>query len=124
MSSFSKAWAKCMHDNGFPVIDAKTVADALEFVDSIHSAWEKAGGDKKVTIGALIAAGAFLGIDETALAVLGKAAKIVFIAYLGACISCMGSVAVDDLKRLFALGKVPKFVVAQLESDGIDIAKA
>jgi hypothetical protein len=36
----------------------------------------------------------------------------------------MGSVALDDLKRLFALGKVPGFVVAKLESEGIDIAKA
>jgi hypothetical protein len=124
MSAFSEEWASCMRGNGFPVVDAKSVGEALEFVESIHSAWEKAGGDEKVTIGALIAAGAFAGLEKGALAILGEATAAVFVAYYIACITCMASVALQDLKNLVSLGKVPDFVVADLESQGIDIAKA
>jgi hypothetical protein len=124
MSAFSDAWIGCMRGNGFPVIDAEAVGDALEFVDSIHSAWEKAGGDEKVTIGARLAAGAFVGADKATLVVLGEAAKAVFLAYVGACIACLGSVAIDDLRNLFAQGKVSDFVVAQLQDDGINLAVA
>jgi hypothetical protein len=113
-----------MRNNGFPIIDVETVEEALDFVESIHSAWEKAGGDEKVTIGALLVAGAFLGVDEAALAVLGEAAAIVLVAYLAACVGCMGSVAIDDLRRLFAQGDLPDFVVAQLEEEGLELAMA
>jgi hypothetical protein len=124
MSTFSDAWIACMRGNGFPVIDAETVGDGLEFVDSIHSAWEKAGGDEKVTIGALIAAGAFAGADKATLVVLGQAAQAVLLAYWGACIACLGSVAIDDLRSLFAQGKVSDSVVVQLQDDGINLAVA
>lgn len=124
MSDFSNAWLVCMRNNGFPVIDAETVQDALEFVDSIHSAWEKAGGDEKVTIGAMIAAGAFAGADKATLAVLGQVATAVFLAYVGTCIACMGSVAVDDLRQLFAEGDVSDFVASELNDDGINLAVA
>jgi hypothetical protein len=124
MSEFSDAWLGCMRGNNFPVIDAETVEDAIEFVDDIHEKWELAGGDEKVTIGALIAAGAFVGVDEGALKVLGAAAQIVFVAYVTACISCMATVALGDLKNLFAQGKLQDFVVAELDDENVDVGQA
>src|SRR5438045_1101685 len=104
MSDFSKAWIACMHNRGLPVIDVETVGEAIEFLERIRAALEKSGGDGKLTIGALLAAGAIVGVDKAALAVLGEAAQVAAALYLGACIGCMGSVARDELKRLFALG--------------------
>jgi hypothetical protein len=125
MSDFSDAWVNCMRRNGLPVVEAKTVEEAIDFVEKIHTAFEKVGGDDKVLIGALLVVGGAVGLDEAALAVLGQVATVAAVTYLGACILCMGSVALDDLKRLFAQGKVPDFIVSQLETDGIDIkAKA
>jgi hypothetical protein len=113
-----------MQSNNFPVIDAETVEEAVEFVEDIHSKWEKAGGDKEVTIGALIAAGAFVGVGPEALKALNAAAKIVFLAYVTACISCMASVAVDDLKQLFSAGKLQDFFVAELSNENVDVGQA
>ena len=110
-----------MHGNGLPVPDVQTLNEALEFLDKVHSAWENAGGGEELLIGALIAGGAVVGVDEAALAVLGEVAQVAALAYLGACITCLGSVAVDDLKGLFAAGQLPAFVVAQLETNGIDV---
>jgi hypothetical protein len=122
MSEFSEAWAQCMHGNGFPVPDVETANEAVEFVHKLHSAWETAGGGEELTIASLIAAGAFVGADETVLAVLGEVAQIAVVMYITACIACLASVAFDDLKGLFASGDLPDFVVAELESRGIDIA--
>lgn len=120
MSSFSDAWAHCMHGNGLPVPDVQTLNEALEFLDKVHSAWENAGGGEELLIGALIAGGAIV-VGEAALVVLGEVAQVAAFAYLGAGILCLASVAVDDLKGLFAAGQLPAFVVAQLETNGIDV---
>jgi hypothetical protein len=122
MSQFSDAWVKCMHGNGLPVPEIQELNEALEFVDKIHSAFENATGKEEITIGALLAVGAFVGFDEAALAALTQAAAITATAYLAACVGCLASVALDDLKDLFASGDLSAFVVAQLESDGINIS--
>ena len=122
MSEFSEAWVQCMHGVGFPVPDVETANDALEFVDKLHSTWENAGGGEELTIAALIAAGAFVGADEAVLAVLGEVAQVAVAMYITAYIGCLASVALDDLKGLFASGELPNFVVAELESQGVDIA--
>jgi hypothetical protein len=70
----------------------------------------------------LIAAGAFVGADEAVLAVLGEVAQVAVAMYITAYIGCLASVALDDLKGLFASGELPNFVVAELESQGVDIA--
>ena len=124
MSEFSENWVACMHGNGLPVPDVEGVNEALEFVHKIHSAWENAGGGEELTIAALIAAGAFAGVDEAVLAVLAEAGAVVAAAYLSACIGCIAAVALDDLKGLFAQGELPDFVVAELETQGIDLATA
>jgi hypothetical protein len=122
MSAFSEAWAQCMHRNGLPVPDVETANEALEFIDALHSAWEHAGGGEELLIGGLIAAGAFVGADEAALTLLGHVAQVAAALYISACVTCIGSVAIDDLKGLFAQGQVPDFVVAQLDSQGVDLA--
>ena len=124
MSEFSEAWAQCMRRNGLPVPDLETANEALEFADKLHSAWENAGGGEELTIGALIAVGAFVGADEAVLTVLGEVAQVAAAIYITASISCVASVALDDLKGLFARGELPDFVVAELESQGVDIAGA
>jgi hypothetical protein len=121
MSTFSEAWAGCMRGNGLPVPDIETANEALEFVDKLHSAWENAGGGEELTIGALVAAGALVGADEAVLSVLGEVAQVAAILYLTTCVTCLGSVALDDLKGLFAQNQVPNFVVAQLENQGVDL---
>lgn len=59
-------------------------------------------------------------LDEAVLAALGQAAAITATAYLAACAGCLASVALDDL--LFANGDLSTFVVAQLESKGVNVS--
>ncbi len=122
MSTFSEQWVQCMHGNGLPVLSVEDAHEALELVDKLHQAMENAGGDVEVTIGALIAAGAIVGIDEAALVVLGEAAEVAAAIYISACIACIASVAIDDLKEFFANNELPDFVVAELDSQGVDLA--
>ncbi len=86
MSTFSENWEQCMHGMGLLVPSVEDANEALEFVHKLHSAWENAGGNEQMTIGALIVLGAFVGVDETALAALGVAAEITATAYIAACI--------------------------------------
>lgn len=120
MNTFFENWKQCMHGNGLPVPCVEDANEALEFVHKLHLALENAGGDEEMTIGTLITFGA-AGIDEAALAVLGEVAQVAAAFYIDACISCIVSVALDDLKRLFANNELPNFVVAELDSQGIDL---
>ena len=92
---FSDSFDSCMSTNGLPtpsqVFDA--LSDALEFLHQLHTAWESAGGDEEMTLGALVALGAATGIDEEVLAALGAAATVTVTAYLAACIACVVSAA-------------------------------
>jgi hypothetical protein len=121
MSDFSDSWKQCMRGNGFPVPDIETAREALEFVDQLHSAWEGAGAGDELLIGALLAGGALVGVDEAVLAFLGDVAEVAAVVYIGACLGCIGSVALDDLKGLFASGELQPFVVAELEKQGVDV---
>lgn len=121
MSTFFENWVQCMDKNGFPVPSVETANEAIEFVHQLHSAWENAGGDEEMTIGALLALGAAAGIDEAALAVLGEIAEVAVLVYIGACTLCIASVAIDDVKLLFANNELPDFMVAQLENQGVDL---
>ncbi|MCC8400460.1 hypothetical protein LJ655_00895 [Paraburkholderia sp. MMS20-SJTN17] len=120
MSAFSDRWSQCMQGSGFPVPTVDDVNEALDFLHKLHDASENSGG-AEVTIGALLAAGAVTGVDEAVLATLGEVAAVAVGVYIGACIACMGSVALDDLKGLFASNEVPDFVVAQLNGQGVDL---
>jgi hypothetical protein len=99
MSDFSSAFNACMSTNGLPtprqVVDS--AGDLLEFLHQLHTASEAAGADEEMTIGALIAAGAVTGIDETVLAALGAAAAITVGAYISACAACAVSAATPDI---------------------------
>jgi hypothetical protein len=121
MSAFSESWEHCMHDKGLPVPSVEDANEALELVDKIHQAIENAGGEAEVTIGALIVAGALVGVDEAALAVLSEVAQVAAALYISVCIACLASVALDDLKGLFASNDLPDFVVAELEGQGVDL---
>lgn len=95
--SFSNDFANCMSSSGLPspsdVFDA--LSDALEVLHKLHNAWENAGGDEEMTMVALLALGAAVGIDEAALAALAaafaEAAAITVTAYLAACLTCVVS---------------------------------
>ncbi|NML65451.1 hypothetical protein HHL22_09565 [Hymenobacter sp. RP-2-7] len=121
MSEFSDQWAGCMHSSGLPVPDVEDANEALEVLDKIHSAWENAGGEAELTIGALLATGLLTVAGGAVVPVLEEIVTVTVAAYLGACIGCLGSVAYDSLKSLFASGQLPAFVVAELESQGVDI---
>ncbi len=99
MSDFSDAFNACMSSNGLPtpgqVVDS--VGDVLELLHKLHTACEAAGADEEMTIGALIAAGAVVGIDETVLAALGAAAGITVGAYIAACAACVVSAVTPDI---------------------------
>jgi len=93
--SFSNDFNSCMSSNQLPtpsqVFDS--LIDALDFLEQVHTAWENAGGDDQLTLGAFVALGAATGIDETVLAALGAAAGVTVLAYLSACLACVVSVA-------------------------------
>ena len=75
-----------------------------------------------MTIGALLAAGAIVGVDESALAVLGEVAQVAALLYITACIGCLASVALDDLKERFASNDLPAYVVEELNKEGVALA--
>jgi hypothetical protein len=56
--------------------------------------------------------------------VLGEVAQFEAALYISDSLACMGSVAIDDLKALFASNEVPDFAVAELNTQGIDLAAA
>lgn len=122
MSAFFEKWEQCMHGHGFPVPNVEDANEAIELLHKLHSAWENAGGEEVMTIGALLATGAIIGIDEAVLMVLEEVAQIAVAIYIGACIGCIASVAIDDLRGLFASNEIPDFVVAELNNQGIDLA--
>jgi hypothetical protein len=68
-----------------------------------------------------LAAGAIAGVDEVAGAVLAEAAGIVATTYLTACVSCLGTVAIDELRGLFASNEVPDSIAAKLSDQGFDL---
>ncbi|MGI4832330.1 MAG: hypothetical protein ACRYFK_02615 [Janthinobacterium lividum] len=121
MSEFSEQWAGCMQSIGLPVPNVENANEALEIFDKIHSAWESAGGEAELTIGALLATGLLTVAGGAVVEVLGEIAAVTVAAYLGACIGCVASVARDEVKNLFASGQLPAFVVAELESQGVDL---
>jgi hypothetical protein len=121
MSTFFESWQACMHRNGFPVPSVEDAKEAVELLHQLNQALENAGGEVEMTIGALIAAGALVGIDEGVLVVLGDVAQVAATVYIGTCIGCIGSVALPDLRRLFASNELPGFVVDQLNGNGIDL---
>jgi hypothetical protein len=121
MNSFFENWEQCMHSNGLPVPNVEDANEALELLDKLHQAVENAGGEAEVTIGTLLALGAFIGLDEAALVVLGEVAEVTAALYISVCIGCIASVGFDDLKSLFASNELPDFVVAELNSQGVDL---
>jgi hypothetical protein len=73
-----------------PTVDG--INELMEFVHQVHTAWEASGGETEALMGGLVAAGAVTGIDEGAVATLGTATVLVYLADLTACaVGCAGS---------------------------------
>jgi hypothetical protein len=79
-----------------------SAGEVAEFMHNLHQAWEAAGGEVELTLGALAALGAATGIDEGVLAVLAEAAEVTVLAYLAACASCAVVAAGQSIWSLIA----------------------
>ena len=110
-----------MHGNGLPVPSVEDAGEALGILHQIHSAWENAGGEVALTIGALVTVGALTGVDETFLVAVAQVAAVL---YLSVSIGCIASVALEDLKIFSSNGELPDFVVAELSNRGVDLNTA
>jgi len=121
MGAFFDNWKQCMNGSGLPVPSVEDANQALEFVHQLHDAWEAAGGDEEMTIGALVAAGALTGVDEATLEVLGLVAQVAVTVYVAACVACLASQALDYLKGRFASNNLPEFMVAALDNQGVSL---
>jgi hypothetical protein len=101
---FSDSFNSCMSISGLPtpsqVFDS--VSDAMEFLHQLHTAWENAGGDVEMTLGAFVALGAVTGIDEAVLGILAEAAGATVLAYATACIGCVASAAGSSVWSVIA----------------------
>jgi hypothetical protein len=122
MATFSENWRQCMGGKGLPVPSVEDVSEAIEFLHVLNLALENAGGGAEVTIESLIASGALGGIGEGSLVILGGIAQTAAAFYIHQCISCLSSVTGAALKSLFAQNELPDFVVAELESQGFELA--
>ena len=120
--SFSDDFKSCMSSNGLPVPTVEDLNQAKEIIEQVHQAWEAAGGDEQMTIAALVALGAATGVDEEVLAALATAGAITVGAYIAACVGCMASAGVDQLKQLFASNPPQQFMTDLLAQNGIDLA--
>jgi len=73
-----------------PTLDG--ASEVLEWVHQVHAAWESSGGETETLMAGLVAAGAVTGIDEAALAALGEATVLTYLAAVTACsVKCAGS---------------------------------
>ena len=124
MSNFSDKFTACMRGNGLPVPTMESLNEAKEFIENLHQAWEAAGGEAEMTIGALIALGAATGIDEGVLVVLGEAAAITLAAYIGACVGCLAVAGIEKLREVFASNPPQPFILEQLAQQGIDVGQS
>jgi hypothetical protein len=122
MSVFFDSWKTCMGRKGLPVPDVNDVNEAVEFVHSLHSAIENSGGEAAIAIGTLISSGALGELGEGALIALAGVAQTAAAFYVSQSIACLAAVAVVDLGTLFASNELPDFVVAELQTQGVDVA--
>jgi hypothetical protein len=113
-----------MRGSGLPTPTVESLAEAKELIERLHAAWETAGGDTEMTIGALLVIGAATGIDEAALAALQEAAGVVVAVYITACIACLASSGIDALRELFAMSPSQPFMTEELSQLGIDVDEA
>ena len=118
--SFSEDWAACMATKGMPVPSVETVNEALEVVHQIHTAVENSGGEA-ITIAELIGTGALAGLGEGALVVLAGVGQTLALVYINDAIACLAAAALSDLRQRFADNELPDFVVAELESQQVDL---
>jgi hypothetical protein len=121
MSAFSDRFVSCMTGKGLPVPAVESINEVKELAEQLHSAWESAGGETQMTIGALLVVGAATGIDEAALAVLEEAAGILVTVYIGACLVCLAASGIDELRNLFASSPPQPFMRDGLAELGIAV---
>jgi len=130
MSEFFNAWKGCMDGSSFPVPAVEDVNESLEFLHKLHDAWEQAGADEELLFAGLVAAAAAgtiaLGpeVGGFLAEAAGQIGQAVVLVYLTACIACLGNVAIDRIRDLFAAGQVPDFIVAELKGKGYDLNTA
>jgi hypothetical protein len=100
--AFSSDFISCMAPLPAP---GQVVDDAGEFVDwleRLHGAWENAGGEEEMTLAALLALGAWAGVDETFVAAVAASAEITVVAYITACAGCLVSAAGSSIWGLIS----------------------
>jgi hypothetical protein len=115
--SFSDSFTSCMSPLPTPTALLDSAGEALEFLHKLHQAWEAAGGDDEMTIGALVALGAATGIDEAALAALGEAAAVTVSAYIAACLACLVTAAGSSIWDLISASDVSDWARQQLVAE-------
>ena len=123
MSDFSNKYMACMRSNGLPVPTLETLNEAKDFIENLHQAWEAAGGEVEMTIGALVALGAVTGIDEEILGALGQAAAVTVAAYIGACVGCLAVAGIESLQQFFASNPPQGFLQQALAQNGINLGQ-
>jgi len=109
--SFSSDVQSCMSPLPVPSLDSG--AEALELLHNLHQAWEASGGDAE-TVAGLVAAGALVGVDEAALAVLGAVAEATVVAYSAALAACVVAALGSSVWGLIA--SADTYVGSQLEA--------
>jgi hypothetical protein len=114
---FSDSFASCMSPLPTPAQLLDSAGEALEFLHRLHQAWEAAGGDEEMTMGALVALGAVTGIDEATLAVLGEAATVTVMAYIAACVGCLVAAAGSSVWDLISSNDVAGWAKDQLVAE-------
>ena len=91
--SFSSDFTSCMSPLPTPGAVLDDAAEFMDWLEQLHGAWENAGGEEEMTLAALLALGAFTGVDETFVAAVGASAEITVVAYITACAGCLVSAA-------------------------------
>lgn len=115
--SFSDDFAQCMSPLPTPGQILDSADQIVEFLDQLHTAWESAGGDMEMTLGALAALGAATGLDESVVAILATAGEVLVSAYIGDCVRCLTSAAASSVWDLISSNDTQPWLQDQLTAE-------
>ena len=122
MSDIGDQFVQCMHAKGLPVPTVEDLEQARRISDALFQAWQDAGAETQMTIGALVViAGAALGVEIVA--ALAEAGEILVEVYLEACIACLARAPLDALKGIFASNAPLPYMAKGLADNGIDFSE-
>jgi hypothetical protein len=112
---FSSDFTQCMRPLPTPMEVADSAGEVLEVLERLHNAWEAAGGNEEMTMGALVALGAATGLDEAALGALAVAGEVTVAAYVAVCVACLVSATGSRVWDLVASNDTPNWLQSQLQ---------